>query len=488
MFWVLFALATSSCVDIYNYAATARPYTNPSTLTLTNCLFRRLNHFSGRAGVLFTEANSKITITNCVFYMISSNEVGAISMYTWASSVPSMSMQGVSASYITSPTCGQFGWIHLPSGYNRPNYYKSCSFAHCGNHPYNGCENVYIAYGEQIIENVNCTFNKVQFSSALRSWKPDSYTAKWLQINNNVADSCCFVFNNFDTISNSLRYAVFHSNTSPSSSGIIAISEGKHYMYDSNFYNNSDLLFSLGSNGQIVFSSTTLCHLQSNISNKMNMISGQILYCSPTAMRTKEITPMKTLEKTQNPTKEMTPEQTHENTPCDTMEMTPEQTHENTPYDTMEMTPEQTHENTPCDTMVMTPEQTHENTPYDTVEMTPVQTLYNTENPTLEITLLVSPFPSISRSISEQIISQTQYTYNEESNQESSKLTESSQFTSNEKPSESSNHGNSYSIYIYSAVGLFSILVLIVVCRKSDDNDESSNTPIIHYGRKGFTF
>jgi len=279
MFWVLFALATSSCVDIYNYAATARPYTNPSTLTLTNCLFRRLNHFSGRAGVLFTEANSKITITNCVFYMISSNEVGAISMYTWASSVPSMSMQGVSASYITSPTCGQFGWIHLPSGYNRPNYYKSCSFAHCGNHPYNGCENVYIAYGEQIIENVNCTFNKIQSISALRCWEPDSYDAKWLQINNNVADSGCFVFNNFDTISNSLRYAVFHSNTSPFSNGIIIISEGKPYIYDSNFYNNSDLLFYMGTNGQIVLTNSTYCHLESNISNKMDMISGQIQYC-----------------------------------------------------------------------------------------------------------------------------------------------------------------------------------------------------------------
>jgi len=372
-------------------------------------------------------------------YCCSSNDGGAI----YFCNSPNTVLKNV-CSYRCS--CGNTSYYNFGIiGGQSINTADLCSVIQCSNNDGNGYYSVCFMNGNQMINSINSSNNRVISHSGASFWNVITRTVKYCTFaNNNASQSICVSQGQNKDHSARIEYTNIVNNNSPSS-GVVFTHHGIQYLSNFIFYMNSNTLFS----------------------SQYGSISVEKSYIDHNSSYLDQYTKLNSVLFTQTNTFEFTfylcrfPFRTNEETPLSSPV--------ETPFISLEITPISTN----FETLMMTNEKTIIiKTPWDT--RYPVQTLHPTLFPVQ--TPHQSLFPM-----------HTPYdTHYPERTNERSFLSDNNEritSTSTEESKNSSDQGYTGSLFMYSTLALAFILVFVfahnIGSKKSSNNDQYSSSSSI---------
>lgn len=403
-------IASQECLN--EVKSSGRSY-NQVSISIENCVFTRLNKYSGSGGVIYASGSgynmsaSFSMIINCT-----ATGIGGAIFFNSQASI----LKTICVFRCHSDNMCHFAQVSTVQE-NEASFLSMsyCSYQILKPHP------MEMIYGNQITNNLNSSLNFNTWGSGFYSLSSLSYESSFCIFSNNYAQQyTCLYINN---LTGTMSSAIFVHNNSPSTNGLInSVRNARFSMNYCIFDDNEGVLFSPQTGGAIELAHCYIYHegsfetksivttannnsLQKRQTYEVGLFGSQ--YCnadnpipvpSPLASLTIRPSPIETPESTpkisDDPTPVETPYQTEENSPVETPMSTYEMT-EIVPETTPIHSPVVTYDYTPIQTPILTPLETL----LDTIAMSPLATLYETlietpfqtYEPTQDSTPLQSP-------------------------------------------------------------------------------------------------
>jgi len=436
-------------------------------INISNCFFSRSSSYSGDGGVIYVSGGScSMNVNYSIFYnCVCSNYGGAIYFYSSNSR-----LRMICANSCSCGVYGHFAYL-VASQVNQVEYLSvsNCSHTTSGYYP------IRLIYGNQRVDNTNSSMNNAIQSSGIDIQSISSFTSSHCTFSNNkVSNSICIYFiSTSGTIS--MSYANIVHNNSPSQyNGVVYVDgAGSRKMMYCIFQNNQNYLFYVDF-GSLEVSHSFISHTlsfsraiavsTSNNNSFVIMATYQLqffnsIHCNADIPL---LTPLSTIEQKLLDSPQPTLEMTEINTPILTpyrsfgepdphQSLFPDQTPHQTlfpihsPYQSLfpEQTPHQS----------LNPVQTHfqsidpAQTPYQSINpmQTPYQSIDPNQTPYQSINPAQTPYQSI-------IPIQTSF-----------------------KPNDESRDNKSNSVFMYSTVGMFLIVVVMISYNIGSQRNKNQN-------------
>jgi len=225
-----------------------RSYDN-TNVQISECFFRRLNHFNDNGGVIYINSQGKsIEISKSMFYNCRSNNGGAIWFYSTNSVLRMVCAEKCSAIY------SHFAYLRSSQGSSN----TFLSISACA-HITSQYESLSMNSGYQFVNDTNSSMNKAEIVSCLCIQSALTfYSCRCSFSNNIVSENTCL---SLLSTSGSFIFANIINNNSPSMLGVIHIANnGLIYMSNCIFDENQNVLFSIWE-GSLYISHSYINHI-----------------------------------------------------------------------------------------------------------------------------------------------------------------------------------------------------------------------------------